>query len=181
MSESGEGDLVGEAFSQPAEGEHEPREIAARLVADLSEFDHLRHGEASILFLMRAEKKIKAQRMILGELALPRFQGGLAPLASWLLARLCGGEAPDFIMTLDAEWWTQADGRAREALVFHELLHAAHAVDKEGEPKFTEEGLPIWDIRGHDIEEFNEVVRRYGAWAPDVVAFLKAAEEGGAR
>jgi hypothetical protein len=84
-------------------------------------------------------------------------------------------------MILDQQFWTQADGRAREALVYHELLHAAHAVDRDGEPKFTEEGKPIWDIRGHDIEEFNDVVRRYGAWAPDVVAFLAAATEGGAR
>lgn len=169
------------AFALPQAGENEPPEIAARLVRDLPEFDHLRHGDVTILFLMRAAPLMKAQRRILGQMALPRFQGSLAALAGWMLDTLCGGTRPDFIMMLDFEFWTQADARAREALVFHELLHAAHAIDKDGEPKFTEEGMPIWEIRGHDIEEFNEVVRRYGAWLPDVTAFLAAAAEGGAR
>ena len=55
-----------------------------------------------------------------------------------------------------------------------------HARDKEGELKFTPEGKPVWDIRGHDVEEFDDVVRRYGAWSPDVQRFIGALREGGA-
>lgn len=49
------------------------------------------------------------------------------------------------------------------ALVEHELYHCAQAVDEFGSPKFnaiTER--PIFAIKGHDIEEFVGVVRRYG-------------------
>ena len=38
-------------------------------------------------------------------------------------------------------------------------------------------GEPILAIRGHDIEEFCCVVKRYGAWKSDVAAFLQAAGE----
>ena len=55
-------------FALPAEGEHEPREIAGRLIADLKEFRDLRDGKAAILFLMRTQTKVKAQRPILGEM-----------------------------------------------------------------------------------------------------------------
>lgn len=171
--------LPGDAFTLAPIGENEPMEIAGRLVDACEEFTHLRHGEAVILFLMRADPKIKAQKAILGEMSLPRFQGGLAPLATWMLAKVFG-EIPDFIMTLDQGWWTQAEPKAREALVFHELLHTAHALDKDGEPKFTPEGDPLWAMRDHDIAEFNDVVRRYGAWLPDIEGFIHALREGGA-
>jgi hypothetical protein len=176
-----EGDPVGptELFTLVEHGEHEPCEIAGRLVDDLEEFAYLRTGEAVILFLMRVEPKIKAQRMILGEMCLPRFMGSLASLGTWLLAKVCG-DVPDFIMLLDTTWWQQAPPIAREALVYHELMHAAHAVDKEGEPRFTPEGMPIWDIKGHDLEEFDAVVRRYGAWKGDIQSFIKALRDGGA-
>ncbi len=169
-----------ELFALPAEGENEPREIAGRLVGESEQFSDLRTGEAVILFLMRTETKIKAQMVVLGEMSLPRFQGGLASLGTWLLAKVCG-ELPDYVMILDAEWWEQADAPKREALVFHELMHAAIKVDKEGEPKFTDDGKPVWDIRGHDIEEFNEVARRYGAWSPAIESFARAVLEGGGR
>ena len=170
-----------ELFALPAEGEHEPREIAGRLISGLDEFRDLRDGKAVILFLLRTQPKVKAQRIILGEMCLPRFQGTLAPLGVWLLAKVCG-ELPDYIMVLDSEWWTQADPITREALVFHELKHAAIKVDKEGEPRFNDAGTPLWDLLGHDIEEFDAVVRRYGAWKPDIMSFLRASiEHSGAR
>lgn len=176
--DDGEDVPLGESYFFPdTDGELDPKPIARRLVAECEEFLHLRVGEAAILFIMRADPEVKAQRQILGYMALPRFQGSLGKVARWLLAKVCDG-LPDFIMVLDNTWWVQASPTQREALVFHELLHAAHATDKEGEPRFTDDGKPIWDIRGHDIEEFNEVVRRYGAWSPDVSAFIKALAEG---
>lgn len=35
--------------------------------------------------------------------------------------------------------------------------------DSTGAPKFTKEGMPKLEMRGHDVEEFVGVVRRYGA------------------
>ena len=166
-------------FYVPGDDELDPQPIAARLVRTDEKFEHLRHGNASVLFLMRRDEVVKNHRRILGTMNLPRFQGSLGPLASWARAKLFG-EVPDFIMILDAEWWTQATPLQREALVFHELLHADHMLDKEGEPRFDDEGNPIWGLRGHDIEEFNDVVERYGAWSPDIGRFIQAAHRGGA-
>lgn len=179
MSLDDDGLEPGDLFTVAAEGEHEPREIVARL-EELDEFAHLREGDAVFLFLMRAETKVKAGRVVLGEVALPRFQGGLAPLGTWLLAKACGGIVPDFIMILDAPWWADATPLQREALVYHELCHCIHARDKEGELKFNDAGLPVWGLIGHDIEEFRAVVKRYGAWAPDIESFIGALREGGA-
>lgn len=81
-------------------------------------------------------------------------------------------------MALDCEWWSQAPPIAREALVYHELPHAGPALDKGGEPRFTQEGDPIWGIRGHDLEEFGATVKRYGAIFSDITRFLYAVWAG---
>nr|WP_271894430.1 putative metallopeptidase [Phyllobacterium sp. IY22] len=45
----------------------------------------------------------------------------------------------------------------------HELYHAGQDRDSFGAPKFRKStGLPVFILRGHDIEEFIGVVRRYG-------------------
>ncbi|WP_431860187.1 putative metallopeptidase [Azospirillum sp.] len=166
-----------DAFTIAPDGENEPREILERL-EKLDEFKHLREGEAVFLFLMRAETKIKQGRHILGEVGLPRFQGAYAPLAMWMLARMCGGIVPDFIMILDAGWWAYATPIKREALIYHELCHCVQATDKEGEPRFNDAGFPVWAIQGHDIEEFNAVARRYGAWEAGIQSFIEALRDG---
>jgi len=147
-----------------------------RLIECVEDFDLLRIAKPDILVLMRTVPKVKGGRLELGSMGLPGFQGSYAKLGMWLLASY-HGDIPDFILTLDAEFWDTANERQREALIFHELMHCAQAQDKEGEPRFDPEGLPVWAIRAHDIEEFNEVVRRYGAWKEDVAAFIRAATE----
>lgn len=166
-------------YFSPGGDEHDPAPIAGRLVGGLDTFTHLRDGDAAILFLMRRTEKVKGGRRILGEMCLPRFSGTLGPVGTWMLARLCDG-VPDYVMVLDATWWVQASPIQREALVFHELEHAVQKTDKEGEFMFTPEGRPVWDIRGHSLEEFDSVVRRYGAWSPDIQGFIGALREGGA-
>lgn len=178
--EDDEGAYLAGLFSLPPEGEHEPREIADRLVETCEEFQQLKDGEVVLMLLMRHEEKVKQGRRILGEIALPRFMGPLAPLASWLLAKACDGHMPDYIVWFDAEWWAEATPIQREALVYHELCHAEQAADRDGEPKFDDAGRPVWTIKGHDVEEFSAVVRRYGAWSPDIRLFIAALREGGA-
>lgn len=168
-----------DAFWSPGDGQLDPGPIAARLTADLEEFAHLKMGEASVLFLMRSDEKLKAGRHVLGLMSLVRFQGDLGPVGEWMLARLCGG-LPDYVMVLDAKWWAQAAPMQREALVYHELLHAEHARGRDGELRFTADGLPVWGIVGHDVEEFHKVAARYGAWSPDIQAFIGALQAGNA-
>jgi hypothetical protein len=53
------------------------------------------------------------------------------------------------------------------ALVEHELSHCGQERDEFGMPRFKKStGMPAFCMRGHDVEEFVGVVRRYGADAP---------------
>ncbi len=179
MSGGDDGSSLEGTFYLPEDGELDPRPIASRLVAGRDEFGHLRQGNAVIMFLMRRDEVVKQGKSELGSMAVPQFQGKLARFCTWMLVTMTGGVLPDFIMTLDEGFWRQATPMQREALVFHELKHAGHALDRNGEPRFTDEGDPMWAIMPHDIEEFDDVVRQYGAWLPDVTRFVKAAAEGG--
>lgn len=166
-------DLLG--YSVPDADENSPTAICERLVRTCEEFIHLREGEPRILILFRHEAKVKGGRAVLGECCMPTVQGSLRSLFEWLMIERFG-YYPDFLIMLDKEFWDEADELTREALVFHELLHCEQATDQFGAPKFNKEtGQPIWRIRGHDIEEFNAVVRRYGAWSPDIASFISAA------
>lgn len=86
---------------------------------------------------------------------------------------------PDFIITIDAAWWLQASDAEACALVEHELYHCAQDRDEYGAPKFNKQtGRPVFAMRGHDVEEFIGVVRRYGADAAGIRALIEAAEAG---
>lgn len=150
----------------------DPRAIAER-VLEFDEHSHLVSGGASIDWLFRYAEKFRAGRKILGTCYIPRVQGDLSDLFYDMLMRLCG-RVPDFLVVLDLEYWRKATALEREILCHHELLHAGQARDVFGAPRFDRDGLPIWALRAHDIEEFDDVVRRYGMHSTDVVAFLKA-------
>lgn len=87
------------------------------------------------------------------------------------------GTAPDFLLTFSAPDCLHLDDRAFCALVEHELYHCAQAEDQFGAPKFRRDtGAPLFAMRGHDVEEFVGVVRRYGP-TPDVRALVDAASQ----
>jgi hypothetical protein len=161
-------------------GDLDPGPIADRLVQTCPEFAHLKLGEPVIMFMFRSDPKIMGQKRQLGQIALPSFGGPNGKLGVWLLAMACGGELPDFIMTLDRQFWDGAAPHQRIALVHHELKHIRHKLDAEGDEKFTEEGDPVYELVAHDLEEFGDTVRRFGAWLPDVKMFADALREGGA-
>ena len=98
---------------------------------------------------------------------MPRFMG-----AKWSKARQeqqiteWFGEMPDFLITLDANYAAQCDDVTFCAVVEHELYHCGQALNEFGAPKFNQTtGLPVYAIKGHDVEEFVGVVRRYGVGA----------------
>lgn len=85
------------------------------------------------------------------------------------------GVIPDFIITVSADYAVRCTDAQFCAVMEHELYHCAQRVDEFGMPKFTSEGAPAFTMKGHDVEEFVGVVRRYGAVHPDIQVFAQAA------
>lgn len=75
------------------------------------------------------------------------------------------GGMPHFLITFDAVHAADCDDASFCALVDHELFHCAQDMDEFGAPKFNKEGNPVFTMRGHDVEEFVGVVRRFGIQA----------------
>ena len=153
-----------------------PPAIAERMIAKYKEFEHLKEGEAIVTFLMDTEEEHQHGKRILGRCHLPQVQGKLRGVFKWAVESLLG-YSPDFIITLDLDYWTDASDKMREILVFHELSHCAHKLDRDGEPMFDEDGRPIFGIAPHDVEEFISTVARYGAYSEDIRLFMLAAGE----
>lgn len=120
-----------------------------------------------------------------GRRVLGQCERGLPPMNKWGRARVerqlldWFGQVPDFLLTFDAEYANDCGDAEFMALVEHELYHAAQERDAFGAPRFSKQtGKPIFGIRGHDVEEFVGVVRRYGAAASGVQEMLDAANAG---
>lgn len=75
-----------------------------------------------------------------------------------------------FLIVVWQRAWEELKPQQREALIYHELLHANVEFDSDGQPKLG--------LVGHDIEEFDDVVRRYGVWLEDIADFAEAIEAG---
>lgn len=76
-----------------------------------------------------------------------------------------GEELPDFLIRFWAESALEYDDASWSALVFHELKHLGQSEDEFGAPKFNRQGIPVWCINPHDIEEFSEVAEAFGIGA----------------
>lgn len=73
----------------------------------------------------------------------------------------------DFLIWLDDETWGESDEQRRRAILDHELCHCKY-----------DPGTGKTSLRGHDIEEFGEIVERYGAWKADLLNFKTRLERG---
>lgn len=174
MSDDEQGDLSG-MFIVPESNPDHPAVIAERLM-QLPEHSHLQ--DASIEWLFCTTPKIKMGRRTLGTCYMPTVTGGLRDFFVWMVERLFG-HFPDFLIVIDHDYWQSVGPFLREVLVYHEMCHAVQAVDKYDAPKFDRDGLPVWALKAHDVEEFSSVVRKYGAWNEGIQEFLDAAKEGG--
>jgi len=81
----------------------------------------------------------------------------------------------DFVIVLNAEHWDKFSDAQRAALLDHELCHAQVELDEaSGEPRTDARGRTVYRVRGHDLEEFREVVERHGLYKADLAAFARA-------
>lgn len=154
--------------------------IESEILADSGSIhnpDHAHLIDAPIRILWASSAFEKQGRTVLGQAELVAFRAG-----GWQKARQeqqmidWFGEVPTFLITLAADYCADCSDADFCALVEHELYHIAQKLDAYGAPKFTQDGLPSLTLRGHDVEEFVGVVRRYGA-SPDVQALVDAANK----
>ncbi|QSL85946.1 putative metallopeptidase [Pseudomonas atacamensis] len=137
--------------------------------------DHAHLIYADIRVMWASAAFTKKGRTVVGQAEQVAFRAG-----GWQKARMeqqmldWFGDVPAYIITLAADYCAQCSDADFCALVEHELYHIAQATDQCGAPKFTQEGLPKLEMRGHDVEEFVGVVRRYGA-SPQVQELVDAA------
>lgn len=147
--------------------------------APLQNEDHKHLAWASLGALWTNVPNGRAGRRVIGQCEM-----GLPPMSKWGRARVerqlldWFGEVPNFVLTFDAEYARDCGDAEFMALVEHELYHAGQERDPFGAPKFRKNGLPAFAIRGHDVEEFVGVVRRYGASASGVQEMVNAAIAG---
>lgn len=148
--------------------------------APLRNTDHEHLQAASVEFLWTNCPNARQGRVIIGqaELGTPRAMGAWAKARAEMQVREWFGSIPDFIVTIFAQAAKEGTDAEFCALVEHELYHCGQAIDAFGLPKFTKEGRPVFTMRGHDVEEFVGVVRRYGAKASHSSAFVEAAING---
>ncbi|MGC6387749.1 putative metallopeptidase [Ewingella sp. S1.OA.A_B6] len=132
---------------------------------DLHNPDHVHLVDADIRFMWAANAFAKTGRTVLGQAEQVAMRAG-----GWQKTRMeqqmheWFGEVPTFIITLAADFCALCTDLEFCALVEHELYHIAQATDEFGAPKFNRDtGKPVLKLRGHDVEEFVGVVRRYGA------------------
>ncbi|EMH91652.1 hypothetical protein B6I71_03925 [Klebsiella pneumoniae] len=138
--------------------------------------DHGHLIDADLRFMWASSAFAKQGRTVLGQ-----AESVMMRVGGWQKARQeqqmyeWFGDVPEFIITLAADFCAQCTDLEFCALVEHELYHIAQATDDYGAPKFNKEtGMPVLKLRGHDVEEFVGVVRRYGA-SKDVQKMVDAA------
>ncbi|WP_122586652.1 putative metallopeptidase [Pseudomonas viridiflava] len=154
--------------------------LQSELLADTGSIHNEEHAhliDADICVMWASSAFTKQGRTVLGQAEQVAFRAG-----GWQKARMeqqmrgWFGYVPSYIITLAADYCSQCPDADFCALVEHELYHIAQATDQYGAPKFTQDGLPKLEMRGHDVEEFVGVVRRYGA-SPDVQLLVDAANK----
>lgn len=76
---------------------------------------------------------------------------------------------PFFCMVISAPVWDELNSDQRTALVDHELCHAYCEEAEDAKLKLS--------IMPHDLEEFTQIVQRYGLWREDVKRFVDTAKD----
>lgn len=135
--------------------------------ADLVNDEHVHLNLARIGFVWTIVGNARAGQRIVGqcEMMPPMAMGRWARARAEQQIEEWFGFVPHFLITIDANYAVQCDDTEFCSLVEHELLHAGQERDPFGGPKFRKSGEPAFAIRGHDVEEFVSIVRRYGVGA----------------
>lgn len=144
---------------------YSPAPEVAAIAVGLIASHHTQLADAPIVYVFRAKATQSKGHLVLGRAR--RVSG----LNAFLVALAAGDVSEDepeeghdfFVMEIAQDMWATASEQQKAALIDHELSH--FGVDPE-------KGTFV--IRGHDIEEFADVVARHGLWQPDLEVFAAA-------
>lgn len=77
----------------------------------------------------------------------------------------------DFLVEVPLDKWNELSAAQRNALVDHGLERCYGQEDEE------DPGAPMkWVLRDPDVQEFGTILRRHGAWNPDLAGFTSIAQ-----
>lgn len=160
-------DLSGPSFVPAPEVERWVIDTFVEDGSPLFNEEHAHLAHARIGFVWTSIGNSRAGHRIVGqcELMPPMAMGKWAKARAEQQVEEWFGQVPDFLITLDASYAAQCDDTEFCSLVEHEMLHAGQERDPFGAPRFLKSGRPKFAIRGHDVEEFVSIVRRYGVGA----------------
>lgn len=131
-------------FQEAPEAEEIGNELISRYHQDIS--------KAKIFYYFKKKASKKKDKLALATISLT------SPKLKFISERQY-----DYYLEIGWTEWTELTLQQKIALIDHELCHAAFSLDKE---KFV--------IRGHSVEEFREVIERYGFWNDGIKAFGEA-------
>ena len=82
----------------------------------------------------------------------------------------------DFVILLNQLFWLSESVTftQRQALLDHELCHASVKLGGDLEPERDERDRVIYRTRKHDVEEFRDIVSRWGCWKQDLEDFAQS-------
>ncbi len=119
---------------------------------------HPQLKDCKIGFVFRSEASISGGKLVLGTTG--KITEKIKPLLSQEL---------DILIVLAEDEYSRMASDRRRALIDHELCHVIQNPNTGG-----------WTTRSHDLNEFNEIIERYGLWSNDLIlagpAFARAAQ-----
>jgi hypothetical protein len=122
--------------------------------------------DARILYLFTSAKTTRAGRLRTG------VAKRLSPEQRFLSSGLESVEdGYDFMVVVNKTRYRALTSQQQSALLDHELCHCAQKVTLN---RRTGAVTVRWITRGHDVEEFREIVQRHGLWNPDVKQLVHA-------
>ena len=116
-------------------------EIARELINTEDALVDVRNSQATIVYLSSEHKKKSGNKIIFGQCE------KVAEKYKW-------GIPADFTITV---FEPNVEGFSKEQLkilLFHELLHVGI--------EFNADGSETYSIKGHDLEDFKEIINRFG-------------------
>lgn len=142
--------------------EYQPAPEVEEVARDLIHDYHTHLAAVRIEFVFASEPIKEKGKSVWGRAK--KVTGLNAWLASEIEVRDANPPKEFFVIEVVKPIWLQLDEKSKKALVDHELEHCEVDIDTS---KLS--------IRGHDLEEFNSIVRRHGLWKAAVELFLRAA------